>query len=183
MDSVSEVREVSPPPTQAGCSLMLTANSHELAHPFTGSSFQTRHNRWTHRPLPISLSPLHFLLAFCAPAFSSPLCLWASFPAPETPTGGKYRDRLPGPPPGQAAPMASNNLSYFVEPHPGNGISWPIKLCAGGLGRQPGSCQASVGQRGLWRQTRPVEFNWLWEGFLLPPATESKEGQDFSVLQ
>lgn len=128
---------------------MLTAASHGLAHPFTGACFQTRHNRWTHRPLPVSLSPLHF----CAPAFSSPLCLWASSPAPETPTGGKYRDSLPGHPPRQSAPMASNNLSYFLEPHPGNGISWHIKLCAGGLGRQPGSCQANVGQGGWWRQT------------------------------
>lgn len=176
MDSVSEVRGVSPPPTQAGCSIMLTAASQVLAQPFTGSGFQTRHNSWTHRPLPISLFPLHLLLAFCAPAFSSPLCLWASSPAPETPARGKYRDSLPGHPPGQSAPMASNNLSYFVDPHTGNDISWPIMLCAGGLERQ-----LQVLARPLWGKEgggdRAVQLNSIGSGkasFSLQPQSSRK---------
>lgn len=127
------------------------------------------------QPLPISLSSLQFLLTFYAPPSLLP-CLSGHPSMPGPPAGGKSRDSLPGPPPGQSAAGASNNLSYFVEPNTGNDISWPIKPCAGGLGRQPQVLVRPCGARRVVGTDPPVESHLLWEGFPSPSSHQIQGG-------
>lgn len=134
--------------------------------PLHRQGFQTRPIRSTDLPV---LPPAPSSLLLSCLLFPVSLSI---FPCSRDSCRRKCRDCLPG----QSATVASNNLSYFVEAHTGNAISWPIRLCA--VGWEGGSRSLS----GLHGARRLVETVPLVESSSLPPA-KSKEGRYFSSLQ